>query len=196
MPTAERKHLLASDIGEAYYKLGNRSKALEYFYISLKSEDTDNYLTKDIYKILSDIFFYNKDYQKAYSYLRRYLIMNDSILNNQLKTENVNKVAELQKQYDFAEIEKEYESQAREKDLLHAVNEKQQRIYIFFSAIILLIVILFSVIIYRKYKTSQLQKKIIEHKNKEVMDSIHYAKRIQSSMLPTEKYIEKSINKY
>ena len=39
------------------------------------------------------------------------------------------------------------------------------------------------------------QKQIIEEKQKDIMDSIHYAKRIQTSLLPTEKYIDKSINR-
>jgi hypothetical protein len=39
------------------------------------------------------------------------------------------------------------------------------------------------------------QKRLIEEKNKEVMDSIHYAKRIQTSLLPTEKYIDKTIKR-
>ncbi len=39
------------------------------------------------------------------------------------------------------------------------------------------------------------QKKIIEEKNNDIISSIRYAKRIQSSLMPTEKYIEKIINK-
>ena len=39
------------------------------------------------------------------------------------------------------------------------------------------------------------QKEIIEEKNKDITASITYAKRIQSSLLTTEKYIEKSINR-
>ncbi len=35
----------------------------------------------------------------------------------------------------------------------------------------------------------------LHEKNKEVMDSIHYAKRIQRSLLPTENYIAKQLNK-
>ena len=35
------------------------------------------------------------------------------------------------------------------------------------------------------------QKEIVEEKQKEVLDSIHYAKRIQLSLLPQEKYIDK-----
>lgn len=33
----------------------------------------------------------------------------------------------------------------------------------------------------------------VEEKQKEILDSIHYAKRIQRSLLPTEKYIEKKL---
>ena len=36
------------------------------------------------------------------------------------------------------------------------------------------------------------QKELVEEKQKEILDSIHYARRIQKSLLPTEKYIHKS----
>jgi hypothetical protein len=39
------------------------------------------------------------------------------------------------------------------------------------------------------------QKILVEEKQKEVIDSINYAKRIQQSILPTEKYIDKNINR-
>jgi ligand-binding sensor domain-containing protein len=39
------------------------------------------------------------------------------------------------------------------------------------------------------------EKELVEEKQKEILDSIRYAKRIQNSLLPTQKYIEKSINK-
>jgi hypothetical protein len=39
------------------------------------------------------------------------------------------------------------------------------------------------------------QKEIVEEKHKEIKDSINYAKRIQQSQLPTEKYINKSLKR-
>ena len=39
------------------------------------------------------------------------------------------------------------------------------------------------------------QKQHIEEKQKEVLDSIHYAKRIQVALLPHEKYIERNLNR-
>ena len=40
------------------------------------------------------------------------------------------------------------------------------------------------------------QKKHIEEKQKEILDSINYAKRIQVALMPTEKYIERILNKW
>lgn len=40
-----------------------------------------------------------------------------------------------------------------------------------------------------------LQKQMIETKNKDITDSIVYAQRIQQSLLPTEKYIDKNIER-
>ena len=39
------------------------------------------------------------------------------------------------------------------------------------------------------------QKKIIEVKNKEMLDSIQYAKKLQEALLPTEKYIVRTIKR-
>ena len=39
------------------------------------------------------------------------------------------------------------------------------------------------------------QKTLLEEKNKDITDSIHYAKRIQESLLPTEKYIERNLSR-
>jgi hypothetical protein len=39
------------------------------------------------------------------------------------------------------------------------------------------------------------KKEAIEEQNKSITDSINYAKRIQMSLLPTEKYIEKRLRK-
>lgn len=43
--------------------------------------------------------------------------------------------------------------------------------------------------------TLEEQNKIIEEKNKSITDSIHYAKRIQQTLMPTEKQIEKTIDR-
>ncbi|MBL7883275.1 MAG: tetratricopeptide repeat protein [Bacteroidia bacterium] len=44
-------------------------------------------------------------------------------------------------------------------------------------------------------KEAEANRIIAEEKNREILDSINYAKRIQTSLMPTEKYIERVINK-
>ena len=44
-------------------------------------------------------------------------------------------------------------------------------------------------------KVVEEQKHLVDEKQKEILDSIHYAKRIQTALLPSEKYIDKSFNK-
>lgn len=71
----------------------------------------------------------------------------------------------------------------------------------------LLLVALFSVFMVNRFRVTHKQKKIIEEqkeevekqkevveeKQKEILDSIHYAKRIQSALMPNEKYIHRNI---
>ncbi len=47
----------------------------------------------------------------------------------------------------------------------------------------------------KQSKIIETQRDAVELKNKEVMDSITYAKRIQTALMSTEKYIEKSLSR-
>ncbi len=68
---------------------------------------------------------------------------------------------------------------------------------------ILLLVLAFALFAYRSYLQKQKanieitkQKHVIEEKQKEILDSIYYARRIQRSLLPNEKYIARQFNRY
>lgn len=50
-------------------------------------------------------------------------------------------------------------------------------------------------IIEEQKKIVEKQKELVEEKQKEVMDSIHYAKRIQQALLPSSSVISKNLNK-
>jgi hypothetical protein len=63
------------------------------------------------------------------------------------------------------------------------------------------LLLIFAIFVYRSYRQKQklnsalVEKNLeIEEKNKDIMDSIRYARRIQTSLLPTHKYIEKKIS--
>jgi len=68
--------------------------------------------------------------------------------------------------------------------------------------IIVLIIGVFSFLLYKRFKLTQSQnelitkqKQLVEEKQNEILSSIHYAQRIQRSLLPTDKFIERIFNK-
>ncbi|MFI5142288.1 MAG: PP2C family protein-serine/threonine phosphatase, partial [Bacteroidia bacterium] len=68
---------------------------------------------------------------------------------------------------------------------------------------ILLLVFGFAVFAYRSYLQKQKanveithQKEVIEEKQKEILDSIHYAKRIQRAVITSDNYIAQHLKNY
>ena len=140
-------------------------------------------------------------------------------LVNDIKTINnsVTKKASIKKQFQYdyekkaaADSVKHTEEQKVKNALLTAQNaqlkqEKTQRLALYGG---LVLVIAFLGFVFNRFRVTQKQKIIIEQqkvlvdqaffhleeKNKEVMDSIHYAKRIQTALLTSEKYIERKLN--
>lgn len=109
----------------------------------------------------------------------------------------------------------EKEKKLRENELLTKQNSlskkaiKQQKIITGLVAIGLFATLVVIVLVFRQYRQKQKaniiitqqkeevekQKAIVEEKQKEILDSIQYAKRIQISLMPTEKYIEKHLSR-
>lgn len=84
----------------------------------------------------------------------------------------------------------------------HDQEIQQQKTYTYGGAIGFLLMIVVAAVTFRAYKQKQKaneiisqQKLVVEEKQKQILDSIYYAKRIQQSLLPTEKYIHRSLKK-
>ena len=114
-------------------------------------------------------------------------------------------------------MQSKFKSKEQEVEIkLHqAETAKQKSINNFIIGIIILVLLIavFLVIAYKDKRKAnsllQLQKQEIENqkeivdqaytelheKNKEILDSIHYAQRIQKALLTSEKYIERNLNK-
>lgn len=79
-------------------------------------------------------------------------------------------------------------------------NAQKQKQFTFFAVAGLILIALFAVFMFNRFKITQRQKaiieeqkKIVDEKQKETMDSIRYAKRIQTALMPHEKYIDKKL---
>ena len=160
----------------------------------------------DAYKAYSQLYREQKKFEKAYKYYILYKQYGDSVLND----EGIEKRKELEMNFTF---EKEREKQRLEEDkkeVIRAEEKKRSVIYIAISIGGIILSIFIALIIYRNYKRTQKahaiiskqkneiekQKHFVEEKNKEVMDSIHYAKRIQRALLTSENYFKKHVSDF
>ena len=156
-------------------------------------------------KMLRIYYERKKNFEKALHYSDIYILLKDSLVNEGNKKAALKQ--SLQYEYDKQKVldEKEHEKSM----LIKQQKEKKQQIIIWAILCVLIVVIVFSVFLQRRFKLTKKQNVIIEkqkkevdfaynklhEKNKEVMDSIHYAARIQRSLITGEKYISKFLNR-
>jgi len=180
------------NIGFLYSTERKYLEAMNYYVNSLNIAINIDY--KEIimknYEMLSKAYMEVSDYKKAYEYLYKYDSIKDSINN---KTQLL---AEIQAKYDTEKIN-------NEKKLLE--KEKQIQKFLLYSTLIglgfLFIVIIAiwyaynqkrKIVVLLKFQHNELaerkieiekQRDIVKLKNKQILDSITYANRIQSSIL-------------
>ena len=193
-----------SGIADIYSRMGEHKKALLYSDSAL-----ENCMNSKVYSFLSIVYHNksliyerNKDYGNALKWFKMAKETEDSLF----KKENSDNLNELEKKYETQKKEKELSEKKNELLIQKADNEKQQAQRNFFIAGTALF-LGFSVFILRSYRQKkkaneiiaqqkrevELQKGLIEEKQKEIVDSINYAKRIQQAHLPNDKYISKKL---
>lgn len=194
-----------SGIAEMYSLAGDHKKALAY-----SDSAIFNCLESKIYSFLSLtygqralVYERSGDYKNALTWFRKTKNIEDSLFKK-ASSDNMN---ELEKKYETEKKEKELTEKNSELLIQKAESEKQQtqRNGFIIGSILLLVLLMFifrgyrqkqkaNVLIAKQKQEVEEQKHIIEEKQKEVMDSINYAKRIQNAHLPQEKYISKKMN--
>lgn len=178
---------------EIYSIQNDFANALIYGKKALKnaklSEDKGSILEAN--KSLALVFYNNKDYQLAYEYIKAAFEVKDSIFNETSSQQ----IAEMQTKYDTEKKETENNllktKQALDKA---ALDKKATQQYILLIGLGLTLIIVFYVVysLNEKKKINKLlntKNQIIEEKNKDITDSINYAKRIQGAILPEENLI-------
>jgi hypothetical protein len=90
----------------------------------------------------------------------------------------------------------------KKKEAISLAEQKKQKVIIYSVSAVLVLVIGFAFFVYRSFlekKRANIeigqQKTIIEQKQKEIIDSIQYAKRIQVALLTPERYIERNLKR-
>lgn len=156
-----------------------------------------NSLTPELYEIGGEIHEKMGDYKTASQLHKRFAVLRDSLTSVQ----NQHVYEDFESRLEFERIEHEKQLELKRDSVKKEAEAKRNKIIIYFMIVVIVISTGSGLIAYRSYRQKKrsheaisLQKAIIEEKNKEILDSIHYAKRIQRTLLPSEKYIEKAIN--
>lgn len=184
--------------GEIYNKLNNHKKSLLTNMEALILSKKSNLKSLELmlcYNVSNNYNMLNK-HQEAYNYLLKYTKLNDSLnsIENQKELEKLSKIYQTEK--------KDLQIQKASTELtLNKVKDKQKTIIILLVCMALIISIFLIIIAYINYKKSKQSAKIVfdqkqklEEKQKEIIDSIKYAKRIQSAHLPNAQQIKKMMN--
>ena len=192
--------LIYNNLASVYVDMNKLTEADKYLKLGFKASEEsgspndflNNYIAAARY------FEVAKKFKEAYFYHVRLKELNDSIFS----TDAAEKRKELEMSIEYEKKEAEAKILQEKKELVAEEEKKKQLIllYAFVGGFALMLVVAF--LIFRGYRQKQKsneiilqQKHLVEEKQKEILDSIRYAKRIQQSLLPTSKYIDKSLNK-
>jgi serine phosphatase RsbU (regulator of sigma subunit) len=162
-------------------------------------------LMKEIYLTSAENYAALNDHKTAYDFYMKYSNIKDTLIN-----EHENSiVAEMNSKYHSEKKDSEIKLLNKDKEVQNA--ELKKKSIIIWSAMLgIVFVLILTFYIYRGYRAKQKaneiitrqkheverQKEIIEDKQKEITDSIHYAKRIQGALLASDIFLEKQLPSY
>ena len=194
-----------SNIGETYILKGNYLEADKCIQQSLDIATELGY-PLDIQiaaEMLTEINKQKGDWKKAIEMYELFILMKDSLKN--IENNKLIIKQNLQKEYEKMTLADSLLT-AEEKKVTDAeiethkaqIDQEQTKRYALYGG--LAIVILFGVLMFNRFLVSQKknsliqeQKEIVQKKNKEILDSINYAKRIQSAILPASDTINQHL---
>ncbi|GAB4283183.1 MAG: hypothetical protein Kow0068_07990 [Marinilabiliales bacterium] len=217
-----------ANIAVLYQEQKLYDKALESIFKSLEiAQETNNKeQIKYAYDIIAELYFDKGDYKNAYTFVRIFSDVKDSLINE----ENKKVIAQLLEQFNAEKREKEIQLLNKDKQILNQKNRQQKiLLYIFISVAVVIsffLVMLIRLFIQKKkanillaQKNQQItlqrdeiaaqrdeieaqrdlvtkQKEHIEKIHEELTSSIEYAKRIQTAILPDADFLEKIFSDY
>jgi serine phosphatase RsbU (regulator of sigma subunit) len=193
----EQESYTLSGLSTLYSKMGDDKKAeifgLRGFQIAKSTHLTRE--VKDLGKILSDLYEKLKQPERELFFYKEYISARDSIDNK----ENSKKLIQSELNYEYEQKQQAEKLIDEKKDALNAEKAQHEKVirnvYLGGFVLVLLLTILILRNFMRVRKANKIiteqnvvveqQKTIVEQKNRDITDSINYAKRIQQAMLPT-----------
>jgi len=177
------------------FKLKDYDNAKKAFDKSIEISKKVNFRKTEMeaYKLYSELDTTIGDYNNAYKKLVYYINLKDTLLNE----ESAKVIEDLNKKYQTEKKEQEIKLQKAEnakKDL----ENKKQKLLIYGFGVVIILIIAFAIFVFRQYREKKKANDLLAAKNdlitkqkEEITDSIFYARRIQTAILPPGDYIDK-----
>jgi len=199
------------NIGSLYSALGNDKQAEAHLKRALRisKEMGAEELERNHHSYLFMFYEQTKHPALALEHYKKFIALGDTIYSH----ENTKKLmaSEMDHEYEKkkAVTDAEHKMEIQNQKLITDEKNKKQNIVIGSVIAGLILVMIFAAFIFRSLRVTAKQKHIIELKNvetehqkkeieehqKEILDSIHYAKRIQMAQIPSEKRVQSMIQK-
>lgn len=202
------------DLGTVYQRMGQSSRARGHCLEGYRLADSIGVLEeiKLNCECLSNAYEALGDAGMALKYYKQFTAVKDTMLNQE-RTKEITTAA-LQYEFDKEKLARDLEFQKKEeqKKFIYDQDIKVQKIYTWIGAGGCLLLLLLAGLIWRSYRQKkshnellaaknetisrqkdevQEQKDIVEEKNRNITDSITYARKLQQAILPTMHTIER-----
>jgi len=188
-------------IGNLYIKIGKFKEAEKYLKKAIVLDDSIQALdglrqSEEYLSLLYDTIGRPK---LAFIHYKKAMALEDTIFSQENKKQLVRK----ELNYEFDKKEAATKADQDKKDAVTAAEKQKQKAITYSVSVGLFLVLILALIIYIGYRQKQKantiiiwqkaevenQKALLEYKNREITDSINYAKRIQQAKLPNKKDI-------
>ncbi|MCW3071989.1 MAG: protein serine/threonine phosphatase [Bacteroidetes bacterium] len=208
--------IATGNLGEISLRMGDDENALKFLLESYRLSDEIHSLSfqKGSARAIAGIYYRQGKYKLAYDYFNKYSDLRDTLFSD----ENSERVAQMQSKYESEQKEQKIKLLTQETKLQQSENAKKKLILnaISIAALLMAILIFMSFRnIRQKQKANkklqsayseieQKNERLIEvyreleqnrdevaGKNKEITDSIKYAKRLQEAILPGSDFVTK-----
>ncbi|MCD6019689.1 MAG: protein serine/threonine phosphatase [Bacteroidetes bacterium] len=194
-------------LGELYVSLGNNNEAREHFRKSFQLAKKASYpdLQSRNAKQLSSVFAKGSRFDSAYFYFNTFFDIHDSLYNEQTQKQ----LLEMETLYETEKKSSQIVTLASKNAVIEKEIEKKRNSQLFLLSILGLCLI-GGIVIFRAYRQKTAANKIIssqkieveKHRNliaekqKETIDSINYAKRIQYALLANEALLQRNLKEH
>lgn len=152
---------------------------------------------------LSTIYKQKGNYGLAYNYLNEAFVMKDSLNNDAAKKS----IIKSQYKFEYDKKELQLKTEEEKKEILRKTEKQKQQLILVSTIIALLLTFGVLYYVYRNYRVKQKltisleeknkiinsQKNLVEEKQKEILDSINYAKRIQRALLASDTLLKNNL---